>query len=329
MKKDIDDLGGLDEVRNLSATHKALVDEQEDLDNKARAGDPEILNNLIEIAGNEGFVKLMPVALSRWANSDNPGYSHEMSKIMVNALRDGGVVGDLNLAFKMLKLGTPEAIKEASECLNRAAEWANGINKIAVTAPARPQVNPQIAQEQKKIDDQKAQLFNQEFSGTFGRWRQSEIDREVGQASGGKALSDYQMSTLRQRVVDDIKEILMADKEYLKNLQRVYDTRDMADLLKFSKSRTSKVLPDVVKKAYRSLFGSPGVKKPVAKSGVTTVKSGAAATPVVKGWIRVDAAKAPKPEEIDGKKTDFEMKFRKQAILKNGEKVYWGTQVPK
>jgi hypothetical protein len=329
MKSEIENLGGIEEIRQLNTTHKALVEEQEALDNKARSGDPDIVNNLVEIAGNEGFSKLMPHTLSKWANMDPQGYSHEMSKIMVNAMRDGGMVANLNLAFKMLKLGTPEAIKEATDCLNQAALWANDVNKIANTAPERPKVDPNIASEQAKIDAQKTQLFNQEFASSFGRWRSAEITREITQITGGKALNDYQMQTLTQRVIDDMKSILTSDNEYMKNLDRYYNARDMNDLLKFSKSRTSKILSEVTKKAYRSLFTNPGAKK-VSKVTTPTDKNAAPVknTPVVQGWAKVEASKAPKPDEIDSKRTTFEMKFRKQAILKNGKKVYWGAHTP-
>lgn len=334
LKADIDSLGGMEEIRELSTTHKALVDEQEVMDTQAREGNPEIINNLIEIAGNDGFSKLMPHTLAKWASIDGPGYSHEMSKIMVNAMRDGGMVANLNMAFKLLKLGNPEAIKEATECLNAAAVWANDIHKLANTAPQKPKVDPQIAEEQRKINDQKAQLFNENFSNTFGRWRSSEITREVSQIVGnGKNLNDYQMKTLTQRVVDDMKDILMSDRDYMKNLERLYNARNMDDLLKFAKNRVSKLLPDVTKKAYRSLFSNPGAPKKTAttKPNTQAAKPGtsAAKTATPTSWTKIEASKAPKPEDIDSRKTTFEMKFRKQAILKNGQRVYWGSQVPR
>lgn len=333
LKSTIEEFGGVDEIRTLSTTYKALQEEQEALDTQARQGDVRVLDSLIDIAG-DGFSKLMPQALQKWYSSDPEVYNHEMSKIVVNAMREGGLVADLNLAFRMLKLGTPEAVKEASDCLNRAAEWANGVFKVSNTVPQKPVVDPKIAEQQKDIETQRTKLFNDQFSSEFGGWRNRQIKDAVSTVSNGRQLTEYQYNTLAQRIVNDIKDILVADSEYNKNLNRLYEARDMAELLKFTRSRTSKLLPEVAKKAFRSLFsGSAPVKKPAPQPAATektnqpAAAAGTAAAPV-KGWTKVDPSKAPAPNEIDDKKTSFEMKFRKQAILKNGNKVYWGNKVP-
>lgn len=327
LKTSIEELGGLEEIKTQAATYRNLVDEQETLDSKARAGDISVLDTFAEIAG-EGFFKLMPQALTRWANQDREGYSHEMGKLMVGAMREGGLVSDLNLAFKMLKLNNAEATKEALECLNRCAEWANGINKLATTAPVKPQVDPKIAEQQRDLDQGRTKLFNEQFSSDFGGWRNKQISDTVATLTNGRQLNEYQMNTLANRIVSDIKDILTSDKDYTKNLQRIYDARDMAELKKFAQARTSKILPEVAKKAYRSLFGTAPATKKTAKPGDKTVKPGQQTTVPVKGWVKVAPDKAPSPDQIDGKKTDFSMKFKKQAILKDGSKVYWGDKVP-
>lgn len=101
----------------------------------------------------------------------------------------------------------------------------------------------------------------------------------------------------------------------------------MAELQKFTRSRTSKILPEVARKAYKSLFSNPTAQKTAVKTATTT-KTGTAAVAPVAGWAKVSADKAPTPDQIDSKKTTFEMKFKKQAILKNGTKVYWGNNAP-
>lgn len=324
LKQTIEDAGGPEEIKNLQGIHKELVNEQENLDNLARSGNPAVLDNLIEIAG-EGFSKLMPTAMDRWQASDPQGYQHETSKLMVSALKEGGVVADLNMAFSMLRLNTPDAIKEGIESLKRVAAWVNGIGDVASKVPERPKTDPKIAEEQTKIDNQKAQLFNQEFSNDFGSWRNHQLSSEVTKISNGRQLTEYQMETLGQRVIGDIKNILTSDDDYMRNLERLYNARDKSELLKFAKARTSKLLPEAVKKAYRSLFSNPVAKKSVAKKEATPT---AVVSAPVKGWQKVDPSKAPTPDQIDSKKTSFEMKFRKQAILSNGQKVYWGTHVP-
>ena len=326
LKGAIEEVGGIEEIKNIQGVHKALVDEQEALDTQAREGNPIVLDNLIEIAG-DGFGKLMPTAMNRWEQRDPLGYQHEMSKLMVGALKEGGVVSDLNMAFSMLKLNTAESIKEGVACLQRVAAWANALNGKAIKPPERPQVDPKIASEQKKIDDQKAQLFNQEFSSEFGSWRNRTIMSEVGKIANGRQLTEYQMNTLGERVINDIKNILTADPDYMKDLRRLYDARDKAELLKFARNRTAKLLPEVTKKAYRQLFSTTSGKKQAVKKAATPAVPAVAAAPV-KGWTKVGPDKAPTPDQIDSKKTTFEMKFRKQAFLKDGTKVYWGSHVP-
>jgi hypothetical protein len=327
LKSTIEEVGGIEEVKNIRGIHKALVEEQEALDSQARDGNPQALDNLIEIAG-DGFSKLMPTAVSRWEAKDPQGYQHELSKIMVSALKEGGVVSDLNMAFSMLKLNSPEAMKEGLACLQRVGAWINGVGNRAVKAPERPTVDPKIAEAQRNIDQQKAQLFNQEFSTEFGSWRNKEISNEVSKIANGRQLNDYQMKTLGERVVSDIRDILTSDTDYMKDLQKLYNSRDKAELLKFTRARTAKLLPEATKKAYRSLFSNPGAKKAVTKKPATGAAQPINQAQPVKGWTKVEATKAPTPDVIDNKKTSFEMKFKKQAILKDGSKVYWGSSVP-
>jgi hypothetical protein len=327
LKTSIEEAGGLDEIKNIQGIHKNLVDQQETMDNQAREGNPEVLDNLIEISG-DGFGKLMPVAMSRWESKDPQGYQYELSKIMVTAMKDGGIVSDLNMAFSMLRLNNPEATKEGIAALQRVGAWINGVGNKALKAPEKPAVDPKLAKEQESIDQQKAQLFNQEFSTDFGSWRNKQINDEVAKISNGRQLNDYQMKTLGDRVVSDIRDILTSDPDYMKDLQRLYGSRDKAELLKFTKARTSKLLPEATKKAFRSLFSNPSGKKPGVKK-VTPISTAPGATQPVKGWQKVAADKAPAPDAINSKLTTFEMKFRKQAILKDGTKVFWGNTAPK
>lgn len=330
LKASLDEVGGLEEIKNISSTHKVMVDEQETLDSQAREGNPAVLDNFIQIAGPEGFSKLMTHALDKWMNTDRDTYSHIMSKILVNSLTSGGVVAELNLAFKMLGMKTPEATTVAMESLQKVAAWANNVDTMSKTPPKRAEIDPKIAEAQAGIENGKAQLFNSQFSDSFGKWRDSEISRSVKEVAGTRVLNDYQMSTLGQKIVSEIQNILTTDTEYMKNLNKIYNTRNMAELQKFTRNRTSKLLDEATKKAYKSLFSDP-VKKVTKQAD----KVDANGKPIVqqqqqavKGWQKVDPTKAPTPAQIDSKATSFEMKFAKQAILKDGTKVYWGTKVP-
>ena len=327
LKHEIEEVGGLEEVKSLRTNFQTMQEEQEVLDSKARSGDSSVLDNLMEIAG-EGFSKLMPTALDKWSASDPDNYGHIMGKVMVNAMQEAGVVADLNLAFKMLNLNNPDATKLAIESLQKVASWVNGVGKIAAKVPQKAAVDPKIAQQTQDLENQRAQIFNEKFSGEFGNWRNSKIREQVSVVAPDKKLSDYQMETLGTRVISEMRSILESDPEYMKNLERIYNTRNMAELLKFAKSRTEKLLPEVTKKAYRALFG---VVTPINKKKVTakpTQAAGTGAQTTTQGWVKVSPDKAPDPSLIDNKKTDFKMKFNKQAILIDGKKVYWGDKVP-
>jgi hypothetical protein len=327
LKKVVEDIGGLEEVQGIHSSYKDMQAEQEALDSKARSGDVSVIDNLMEIAG-DGFSLLMPSALDKWSAKDPAGYGHVIGKVMVNAMQEAGVVADLNLAFKMLALNNPEATKLGVEALQKVAGWVNQVGKIASRAPQKPQVDPAIAQQTKDLENQRAQIFNEKFANEFGSWRDSQIRDLVKTVSGGKVLNEFQATTLGNRVVQEMQSILKSDPEYMKSLEKIYNSRDMASLLKFSKSRTSKLLPDMVKKVYRNLFGSAPVKKTAPPAAKPPVAAQAGAAQQTQEWQKIDAAKAPSPDAIDGTKTDFKMKFNKQAILKDGRKVYWGDRVP-
>jgi hypothetical protein len=333
LKRIIDEAGGPEEIAKVSETYKTLVEEQESLDNMAREGNVEVLDNLIEIAG-DGFSKLMPSALDKWFSADPDTYGHVMGKIMVNAMQDANVVADLNLAFSMLGLKNEGATAEAMKALQRIAAWVNNVGKTAQTPPKKPQVDPKIAEQQKKIDEEKETIFREKFSGQFGSWRNREIDMQLTSLGRGKQFNAFQKKSFGDNVVQEIQNILTSDTNYMKTLDRIYASKDLAELLKFTKARTAKALPDAAKRVYRQLFTTlTPAKKPVVKPGQKPVPGqkivpGQKVTPPPQGWVKVSPDKAPRPDEIDRDKTDFKMGFRKQAILKNGKKVYWGDKVP-
>lgn len=336
LKQVIDDAGGAEEIQTMRETHRAVVEEQEDLDRRAAAGDISVLDNLVEIAGDGGFSKLMPSALDRWMQKAPAEYSHTMGQIIVSALQEGGVVSDLRMAMQLFSLNTPESIKLGNDSLNKAVGYLNSINEIATKTPEKPKVDPQIAQQQQQIDSERTKIFNDRFSDRFVSWRNPEILKNLSELSPkGKQFSDTQRSFFVRGVVEHIKNVLSADSDYNKSLERIYNTRNVEDLLKFTKSRAEKLLPEAAKKVYRELFTETtlGGKKPaqqVAKPGQQPLKPGAQPgnQPQNKGWLKVSADKAPKPDDIDNKKTDFGMKFKKAAILKSGQKVYWGERPP-
>lgn len=329
LRKEIDDAGGMEEIKQARATNRAMQLEQEDLDGRARSGDPMVLDNLIEIAG-DGFPKLMPVAMERWAAQDNAGYSHVMSKVMVEAFRQNGLVANLNLAVKMLGLKNEAATTEGIKALQTVADWVNSVGAAAAKAPEKPQIDPAHAAEQTRIDGEKTQIFNDRFENQFTPWRNTQIKNLLTAQSKGRTFSDYQVGTFGNKVVEEVRDVLKADKDYTQDLQRIYNSRDLDALLKFTRSRTEKVLPNVVEKVYRALFSNPTATKVKDKPKTATATAAAtAAVPAVKGWVKLSQAQAPNPSLIDNKQTTFEMKYDKQAILLDGRKVYWGSKIPK
>lgn len=334
LKKVVDDAGGPEEIQNIRQTYQNLQDEQEDLDNKARTGDISVLDNLIEISG-DGFGKLMPTAIDKWAAADPAGYSHVIGKVMVNALSEGGVIANLNMAVQMLGLENGVGIPQGIKALQAVADWVNKVGQTAKTPPAKAAVDPQIAEQQRKIDSDKTEIFNSKFVTQFQPWRDSQIRAQLTlTAPKGKTFSDYQVKALGDNVIEEMKSILLADSDYNKNINRLYAARDLDAMVQFSRSRTQKLLPEVVKKVYKQLFSDPAAttKKVVPTKVAPKVgadgKPIAAAAPPVKGWVKVAADKAPHPDLIDNGKTDFQMKYNRQAILKDGRKVYWGSKVP-
>lgn len=332
LKTAVEEAGGLEGIAKIQETHDQLVEEQEILDNKARTGDVSVLDNLAEIAGAEGFVKLVPKALDMMAKMDPDTYSHIMGKVIINALQEGGVVANLNLAFRMLALNNEGATKEGIEAIKAVAEWANKINSISVTAPKKPDIDPGLKAGQEALNAREAAVFNKEFGSEFGSWRDGRITEEINLELGKRTLNPEQRKVLGNKIVAEIANILTADSKYMKDLNKIYATRNKDELLKFTKNRTDKLLRDATKKSYRALFSNPGkkvVKPQVGADGKPIVAApAAAAAQVVKGWTKIEANKAPAPDEVDNTKTPFDMKFKKQAILKNGQKVYWGTRVP-
>jgi hypothetical protein len=107
------------------------------------------------------------------------------------------------------------------------------------------------------------------------------------------------------------------------------EAKDTQGLVSFMQAKLGDVLkslpgkPGAIEKATKLFFRNVAPAKPAPPKAAP---NGKPAAPAPQGWAK--AAKPPAAHEIDSAKTTWEMRFDKQAVLKSGQRVYWGEKVP-
>jgi hypothetical protein len=184
-----------------------------------------------------------------------------------------------------------------------------------------PDKNPQLEQREQELNQRESEQFFNSVGGQAAGFQRGEIAKELKQLTGNKALSQDGMRIINREVMGEIMERLQKDPGFTAKYDRYCDARDTQGALKFLNTRAAQLLPELVKKAYRGIYGQAKLgTKPASKPGEKT----AAAAP--KGWVKLAAP--PNGDSIDRDRTDRGMIFKSQAVLTDGRKVFWGDSAP-
>jgi hypothetical protein len=316
-KEVIESLGGAEGIQSLESERAAWGNVDAQLAN----GDPKLIENIAR-DNPEGFVKLAPVVMERFAQADPEGYNRVIAGVFHSTFQSrGGLVDALATVARDLQDGKPE---NAAQVISQIQQWINGFEKLATSAPSVKKQDPERAKlEQEKAEWQKQKLtnFNQSVAGQYNAFKKDAVTKQLDGYLKGRKIDADTYTVLESNIMAEVGRVLDLDKDFKAQLNKLQRSLDQDGITKLLKSRTEKLLPDAVKKVYNLLsrVGGGGPQKSATKPNAAGTKPNTVVAP--KGFIKVN--KMPPIDQVDHSRTTYEMKINNQVVLKNGKRVTW------
>jgi hypothetical protein len=307
LRESVQEFGGIEGIKEL----KQANDVWNDIDEQWIQGDPTFADRLAE-ANPQSFSAIAPRFIDNYSRVDPEGYQRVFGRILAATLRDAEIGNALYLAKQNLALKNTE---EAGRLLGEVEQWIGGINELAKQAPKAPAKAPELDRREQSLNEREQKLFRESVAREFRSSVGSSIQSEIKQVLKGKALDQDRMGVFTRLVDEEIAKLVDGDKSIKQTIERYEAAGDSQGVIKFVNSRVKPLVPKAVDKVYKLLFANTAAKTATAKVPAK------APAKVEQGWVKIQGP--PRPEDVDHSKTPFEMKFKNQAVLKNGKKVTW------
>ena len=315
------------------AAVKEELSEGRALDQLFEKGDPKLFERMIEFSA-DGFKKLLPVAMSKWASIDLPAYQKHFAAVIDGELAGMNIEGRLGFIDRLLAKNDVEGVKAELASIKADLGQYKGIAAKKIETPA---ADPNAANERAQLDAREHQIWVQENSGPINREKTALIKSAVTQyLPKGEILTDETLEAIELHVNRFLDPLLQADPNFAATFKAFEQNRDAAGMKKFILSKVKELLPSKTsggqtvmgpaEKATKLFFR--GAPKSAPRAAAGRPGAGTPPPPAPKGWERISPDKAPSPFDIDKAKTPFEMSMAKAAVLKNGKKVFWGDKAP-
>lgn len=293
MRQTIEDLGGDDGIRD----QKEELTGWRDFDEKYMSGDAKVLDFLLEDPGGaEAFTKIAPSAFDRYAELDQPGFTHYICKTMTDHLFGS----DIPLALARLGDAIP-ADNPVRKIFDQIDGYVKGIIQTGRTAPAAKQVvnsegKSELDQQRAELEKEKTTLRRDEWQKKTIPERDSVFQSEIKQLLGNRQLSPAQIKAFNRVYSDELNSMIAAHGD---KLNAYFNAKDENGFVKYGASLSKKYVPLAIRSALEVVM--PGAKPGPKAAPKQTVPGtpGKPITPPIKGWEPVSGRYNDLKSQID------------------------------
>lgn len=332
MKEAIDTMGGVDKLLEIKSQIDQMGGEagfqeaQQELgawrqiDDMWVGGDTNLVNHLASI-NEASFEKIAPAMFSKLYDVNPELYNNLGAQIIVSTFANDGTIMNFNLMQQALGAGDAKLASQYANKINAALVNLENMSRTAPKQKAADPAKAQWEQERQGFQQKEQERFQTDVQTRNAAWMNPKLNAELGSYLNGaeKKFSQNTLARLDRAVKEEIWEKhLKVNSTFMKSRESLYKKQDVDGIERLYKQYADKLFPTVVRQIAKEFGLAPAAKRQagVAQSGSN--KSGATATPE-KGVKWLD--KLPRPDEIDQKKTTFDMKMRDEFIMKDGSKA--------
>lgn len=316
---------GIAELRAVAEGHDAL-------DAKYIAGDPSFIDEItFSPEGQQGFVRVMPAALRRFAELAPEHFAHENAKNFAAFMDQARLpvtfarMADLlNRATAYEKSGNHEIaaslLTEITQSYNEIAEVLDKVYTSSKTPPAalKGNDNPALDDRARQLSEREKGLQRQEWGFSVSQERKRLFSKSWTDLTKGRNLNSDQDQTIK-----GFYELRMSAK--IRNWQNQADrfiaNGDKDGYLREQFAFFQRAIPEALRQAIQQALPAKPGPKGSASTAKTATNVPRSTTPNLKGAVRV--ARMPPTSDLDAIKTTGEMLSRNQAYRKDGTLVQW------
>lgn len=327
-------------------TLKSTVDSISESDQLLYAGDPKLLDNIVEDLKSEGKLdalgKLAPSFLDKVRATDEKAYFSTIMPHIAEQLKEANLPGALSGLFKAL--ADPDPAKAVSAAKAVAEDMQNWYKDIETKA--KPKEDP-LTPERQKLNEERAafQKQQEEFKTNQTTEFKNSVASVCEKANNkllGTELKDYlrmpffkgfgreNLMPLGNTIKANLFAELKADKAYQAQMKAMWaaKTPDRAKIEEYHNARVQSISARIVRDTVQTLY--PGYAKGGAAAGRVAA---AAEKKTAQGKVEQKAVadgkpifvgKKPAREEIDKTRDPKDyLEIAGRAYLKNGKFVSW------
>jgi hypothetical protein len=310
--------GGSEAVQAI----KGELDAWKGLDADFQAGKPEFVRDIA--AGNpDAFIKAAPHVMAKFAEMDNPSFSHEVGKVFAADMAANNVVLTMERMRDFIFAEDGKTVKQGMEGIarqwNALAGYVDRVNGMATNAPKPKEgQHSKPGAETSDIDQREQALTIREFGSERARILDSVTSAEFKRNIGNRKASETQIGAIQELYQNRLDKVLRSDKKHTDAVDRFLAAKDKAGYAKHIQAAYKAKAPLAMDQAFKAIL--PGKPGPAAK----TAAKGAAvktATTDTTGWTRVSAK--PATNQIAHWKMTAKMLKEGKYILRDGKQVIY------
>ena len=289
LRATIDSMGGVEGIASL----QSIVNNIEETDAMLEAGNPEILNRIMEDAP-EGFAKLAGPYLTKLAKANPEAFQAAIQPHFVRGLIDANF--PRVVAYLSSKLGDkPELKSIVDDMANWFAEQKSAAEKLNSSS-----LDPERQKFAKERESFQAEQ-RKAFEGGISTEMNGHINTELGTrlkpyVASLNTLTPAMRLSVAQACMSELAKALSTDKGYQQQVKAMMDARkpDKSRILSVNKAKVTSLADAVVAKVAKDFGLKTGAAaKPGAKQGVKVEAKGPTGTNLIQ------LTKAPADADID------------------------------
>ena len=318
LRQTIEEMGG-DE--GLKQTREELTGWRE-FDQQYMAGDAKVLDFMLsEPAGQEAFLRLAPAVFDRFAEMDQPGFTHYICRTVAANIAEN------EIPLSMARLGDSIPMDHpAREIFNKVDGYLKGLMSSGKNAPKptakaeTPEAQSALEKRAKEIDEKEANIRRNEWQRKTQDGRDEVFKSELKTLLGGRQLNPSQTKAFNRVFSDELNSLVNAHSE---KLNAYFKAGDESGFVKFANSLSKKYVPLAIRTGLE--VAMPGAKP--GPKGSAPVKPGVAAVPAkpaAKGWEQVRSFQEVK-SQVDWAQTRLQggSASEGRVILRDGRRVQY------
>jgi hypothetical protein len=238
-----------------------------DYDNAFQAGDPKIINQMIE-ANPEAFQKLIPQAMDRFAEVNPEGFSAYVCKSVSGYLNNAQIPLQMALLERVLPSDSDDpGLKTVIEAFKAIKGVVEQINTTAKN-PIQPKAIEQTRKEgggSESLEQREMNVRHDEWLREIRPRSESFTVAEVQKISPKSKFTETEIGAIRNAVKEEINARVAADFGYQKKIKGFLKANNKTAYAMTVESQHKKIIPGAVKRAVDDVLAkrkAGGVKKP-------------------------------------------------------------------